>query len=170
MRVIGLPRSFYHFARGTPPTLSPKAQDRFRWLRCWQALRQQGLSCVAASEALGLPRSTLYRWQRNLKEHGPQDLETRRRRPRRRRQPTWTPELADAVLRLREQCPRWGKDKLVILLRRKRWQVSTSMVGRPHPSQSPRRPQRASQEGHRRPQAPQAAPLCGAQAQGVSGS
>jgi transposase InsO family protein len=38
--------------------------------------------------------------------------------------------LADAVLQLWEQYPRWGKDKLVILLRRERWQVSTSMVGR----------------------------------------
>ena len=31
---------------------------------------------------------------------------------------------------LREQYPRWGQDKLVILLRREGWQVSTSMVGR----------------------------------------
>jgi putative transposase len=34
------------------------------------------------------------------------------------------------VLRLREKYPRWGKDKLVILLREEGWQVSTSMVGR----------------------------------------
>ena len=35
-----------------------------------------------------------------------------------------------AVLELREQYPRWGKDKLVVLLTRQGWQVSTSMVGR----------------------------------------
>jgi transposase InsO family protein len=34
------------------------------------------------------------------------------------------------VLRLREQYPRWGKDKLVVLLRREGVEVSTSMVGR----------------------------------------
>jgi hypothetical protein len=35
-----------------------------------------------------------------------------------------------AVLHLREQYPRWGKDKLVVLLHRAGWTVSTSMVGR----------------------------------------
>ena len=35
-----------------------------------------------------------------------------------------------AVLRMRERYPRWGKDKLVVLLRKEGWQVSTSMVGR----------------------------------------
>jgi len=34
------------------------------------------------------------------------------------------------VLRLREEYPRWGKDKLVVLLRREGRSVSTSMVGR----------------------------------------
>src|SRR3989304_5892341 len=49
---------------------------------------------------------------------------------RARSQATWSPELAEAVLRLREEYPRWGKDKLVVLLRQQGWQVSTSMVGR----------------------------------------
>ena len=35
-----------------------------------------------------------------------------------------------AVLHFREQYPRWGKDKLVVLLRGQGWAVSTSMVGR----------------------------------------
>ena len=34
------------------------------------------------------------------------------------------------MLHLREQYPRWGKDKLAVLLRERGWQVSTSMVGR----------------------------------------
>ncbi len=34
------------------------------------------------------------------------------------------------MLRLRQQYPRWGKDKLVVLLRRDGVRVSTSMVGR----------------------------------------
>ena len=38
--------------------------------------------------------------------------------------------MSQAVLELREQHPRWGKDKLAVLLRREDWQVSTSMVGR----------------------------------------
>jgi transposase InsO family protein len=38
--------------------------------------------------------------------------------------------VAEAVYRLRRQYPRWGKDKLAILLQRRGWRVSTSMVGR----------------------------------------
>jgi transposase InsO family protein len=39
-------------------------------------------------------------------------------------------ELAERVLSLRKQYPRWGKDKLAVLLRREKCTVSTSMVGR----------------------------------------
>jgi hypothetical protein len=35
-------------------------------------------------------------------------------------------------LSLRKQYPRWGKDKLVVLLQREKRSVSTSMVGRSH--------------------------------------
>ena len=130
MRVVGLPKPFYHLYRHLPPDLSPKAEARSRWLSCWLTLREQGLSTVQASQTLYLPRSTLYRWLRRLREKGPKGLEEKSRRPKHRRQPTWSPELSQAVLPLREQYPRWGKDKLVILLRREGIKVSTSMVGR----------------------------------------
>jgi transposase InsO family protein len=48
----------------------------------------------------------------------------------RRREPTWSPELVEAVLLLREKYPCWGKDTLVVILRREGWTVSASMVGR----------------------------------------
>ena len=51
-------------------------------------------------------------------------------RPRHVRQPTWPSELAEKVLVLREENPRWGKEKLADLLRDEGWQVSVSMVGR----------------------------------------
>jgi putative transposase len=38
--------------------------------------------------------------------------------------------FAEKVLTLRLQFPRWGKDKLAVLLRRQRLQISASMVGR----------------------------------------
>jgi putative transposase len=57
-------------------------------------------------------------------------LEERSHCPRRRRQPTWSFPLAEKVLTLRLQFPRWGKDKLAVLLRRQHLPVSTSMVGR----------------------------------------
>jgi putative transposase len=130
MRVVGLPRAFYYLYRHRPIVLSAKAQERLRWLRCFEALRAQGLSSTLASKILLIPRSTLYRWQERLKEEGPKGLEERSRRPKNLRRPTWSAQLAQEVLDLREKYPRWGKDKLVVLLRRQGWQVSTSMVGR----------------------------------------
>lgn len=130
MRVFGLPRAFYQIVRHPPPDLSPKAQERLRYLSCWQALREQGLSSSQASDRLGLPRSTLYRWQRRLQWAGPQGLEDRSRRPNHPRQPTWTPELVRAVLGLRKQYPRWGKAKLTPLLRGAGWPASEATVGR----------------------------------------
>ena len=78
----------------------------------------------------GISRQTFYRWKRRYDPRDLTSLEERSHRPRRLRQPTWSRELALAVLHLREQYPRWGKDKLVVLLRRQGWQLSTSMVGR----------------------------------------
>jgi transposase InsO family protein len=45
------------------------------------------------------------------------------------REPTWSQELAQAVLHFRQEY-HWGKDKLVVLAHRAGWEVSTSMVGR----------------------------------------
>jgi transposase InsO family protein len=78
----------------------------------------------------GISPDTFYRWKRRFSPHNLRSLEDRPSRPRRRRQPTWSPDLAEAMLSLREEYPRWGKDKLVVLLRQQGWQVSTSMVGR----------------------------------------
>jgi len=57
-------------------------------------------------------------------------LENRTHHPKHLRQTTASEELVEAVLRLRETYPRWGKDKLVILLRHEGFGCSTSMVGR----------------------------------------
>ena len=130
MRVAGLPRPFYQAGKTTVIDLPPEARERSRWVKCWHTLRQQGLTTSAAAEALGLPRSTLYRWDRSLRTEGPTGLLAKSRRPRRTRCPTWSPQISEAVLELRERYPRWGKDKLVVLLRRRGWQVSTSMTGR----------------------------------------
>jgi len=78
----------------------------------------------------GISRQTFYRWQRRFDRHDLRTLEARSHRPRKVRQPTWTAELAERVLSLRKQYPRWGKDKLVVLLRREHLSASTSMVGR----------------------------------------
>ena len=134
MQLKALPRTFYRAGRLQPVGPSPKAGERLRLLRAWEALRDRGLSGVECSRILGAPRATIYHWRGRWKRAGPSGLEDGSRAPKRRRQPSWSPELVQALLELREQYG-WGKDKLVILLRRSGWQadarrVSTSMVGR----------------------------------------
>lgn len=130
MRQLGLPGSFYRAARLNPTSLSKTAEDRLRWLNAWDALQQQGLSSTEASARLGIARATLYRWKLRLEREGPRGLEPRSRRPHRVRRPAWPPELIEAVRTWRERFPRWGKDKLVVLLRRAGWRLSVSTVGR----------------------------------------
>lgn len=130
MRVVGLPKPFYH--AGNVPFYDPgsRAGERWRAVRSFDALTVMGATAAQASSTVCVPRSTLYRWRRSLRVNGPRGLEDKSRSPKRRRQPTWSVELAQSVLRLREQYPHWGKDKLVVLLRREDWPASTSMVGR----------------------------------------
>ena len=69
-----------------------------------------------ASEVIGISRATLHRWETRLGEEGLDGLEDRSGLPRRTRNPTWSAELAQAALSLREQYPRWAKDKLGLQL------------------------------------------------------
>jgi transposase InsO family protein len=107
--------------------LSRAARGRLRVLRWSEA---HGGAVRATCERFGLSTSTFLLWRRRYRQGGPAALEERSRRPRRVRRPTWTPELEEAVRRLRVAFPRWGKDKLVPLLGEQGWQVSASMVGR----------------------------------------
>lgn len=94
----------------------------------WHEAHGQNVSRTARH--FGLSRSTVYDWLKRYREHGARGLSDRSRRPRRVRQPSWSKELEQAVLALREAHPRWGKDKLTVLLRDHGHQASVSMVGR----------------------------------------
>jgi transposase InsO family protein len=78
----------------------------------------------------GISRPTFYGWHRRYDPMDLTRLESRSHRPHQCRRPTWSFPLEEKVLRLRLQFPRWGKDKLVVLLGRDGVSVSTSMVGR----------------------------------------
>jgi len=109
------------------PELTKMARHRLKWFDYY---RSRGHNAALTCRYFGISRQTFYRWKRRYDPRNLRTLEERSHRPRRLRRPTWSRELELAVLHLREQYPRWGKDKLVVLLRRRDWQVSTSMVGR----------------------------------------
>jgi len=119
------PRSRY-LERGAAE-LSREAQQRRGWFDYYRA---HGGNAALTCRYFGISRQTFYRWKRRYDPQNLRTLEEGSHRPHRRRQPTWSLPQAERVRRLRERYPRWGKDKLAVLLRREGWKVSVSMVGR----------------------------------------
>ena len=106
--------------------LSREARVRVAWMDFYRRSRNVARTC----RHFGISRQTFYRWRRRYDPYDLTSLEERSHCPRQRRQPTWAFSLEEKVWTLRLQFPRWGKDKLAVLLRRQGLAVSTSMVGR----------------------------------------
>jgi putative transposase len=106
--------------------LSREARVRLAWMDFYRRCGNVAHTC----RHFGISRQTFYRWQRRYDPYDLTSLEERSPRPRRCRQPTWAFPLEEKVLGLRLQFPRWGKDKLAVLLRRQKMAISVSMVGR----------------------------------------
>lgn len=124
-RMIGRPT--YGVVRAAAPDLSRDARRRLALLD-WH--RTHGANVSRTARHFGYSRPTVYRWLRRFERDRLETLEDHSSAPRRRRRPTWTVEQLRAVRTIRETYPRWGKDKLVVLLRRTGVRLSTSMVGR----------------------------------------
>ena len=107
--------------------LSRDASKRLKWFDHYYS---HGHNARLTCRYFGISPQTFYRWKRRYDSRRLDSLEDRSHKPKRLRQPTWSPELAQEVLRLREAYPRWGKDKLSELLHAQGRQVSASMVGR----------------------------------------
>lgn len=127
MRIVsGRPPRSRYLERGAAE-LSREAQKRLQWFDHYQS---HGRIAALTCRYFGISRQTFYGWKRRYDPQNLRTLEEGSHRPQRRRQPTWSWQQAERVRRLREQYPRWGKDKLAVLLRREGWRVSVSMVGR----------------------------------------
>lgn len=108
------------------PPLSRAARTRQRWFAYYAEHGNVSLTC----RHFGISRQTFYTWARRYDPQEPRTLENRSCRPRVPRARTWTEAQVQAVQRVREQYPRWGKDKLQRLLAREGIRLSVSMVGR----------------------------------------
>jgi transposase InsO family protein len=113
--------------RSVAPDLSRDARRRLAMLD-WH--RAHGANVSRTARHFGVARPTVYRWLARYDRTRLETLEDRPSAPRRRRRPTWTVEQLRAVRSIRETYPRWGKDKLRVLLRRIGVVLSVSMIGR----------------------------------------
>ena len=107
--------------------LSRRARQRLKWFDYYNS---RGHNARLTCRYFGISPQTFYRWKRRYNPHRLESLEDCSHRPKHLRQPTYSVELAEAVLKLREEYPRWGKDKLVVLLREEGVSCSASTVGR----------------------------------------
>ena len=107
--------------------LSREASRRLKWFDYYLAHGHNGrLTC----RHFDISPQTFYRWKRRYNPKHLESLEEHSRRPKRLRQPSYSMELVEAVLKLREEYPRWGKDKLAVLLQDEGISCSASTVGR----------------------------------------
>jgi transposase InsO family protein len=126
MRVFSIAKGFHKLTKNIPPDLSPKELDRLRAIAIWNETKDTSLVC----NTYGISRATFYRW---IKRFDPKDIRSvkdKSRRPKRVRKHRWSYELVIAVKGLRQLYPRWGKQKLVILLGQEGYKTSASTVGR----------------------------------------
>lgn len=107
--------------------ISHEANTRLKWFDYYERM---GRNARKTCRYFGISPDTFYRWKKRYRPDNLKTLEERSRRPRRVRHPTWATETAQAVLVLREEYPRWGKEKLVVLLKERGIKISVSMVGR----------------------------------------
>ena len=107
--------------------LSKEAKLRLSWFEYYQ---KHGQNARLTCRYFGISPQTFYRWLKRYDPRHPKTLETHSHRPRKVRQPIYTSEQMQAVLKIREKYPRWGKDKLAVLLEKEGRKLSVSMVGR----------------------------------------
>ena len=124
MQVFGQPGHVgRNTARASRILSSPEEETARRTdlVRRWRRALADGLTVEQAARAVGVPQSTLHRWEKR-----PQRLSTRphRHRPAPRRQ------LESRVQELRERFPAWGRGKIAAVLRQEGNAVSDATVGR----------------------------------------
>ena len=126
MSYFSIAKGFHKLSSHPPPELTQKELDRLRAITIYNTTKDVCLVC----KTYGISRATLYRW---LRRYDPTDLNSLRnksRRPLRTRRPQWSRELIDLVKQLRRLYPRWGKDKLAVLIKTQGVNTSASTVGR----------------------------------------
>jgi putative transposase len=107
-------------------TISQDAARRLKWFDYYRTCEDARLTC----RHFGISPQTFYRWKNRFDPYDLTTLEAWSRRPHHVRKPLTPAPIEDRILELRTKYPRWGKDKLVVLLRREGIRVSTSTVGR----------------------------------------
>ena len=107
-------------------TISREAKKRLQWMDHYRKHCNARMTC----RYFGISPQTFYRWKSRYDPYDLTTLEEHSRKPRRVRQPETPDDVEVRVRELRERYPRWGRDKLAVLLRREGIEISATTVGR----------------------------------------
>ncbi len=106
--------------------LSSTARTRLQALTVWQ---QTG-DWRGATQVFGLSRATLYRWRQQDRPNDLRSLESCSRRPHRVRRSKVPTAVVARLQTLRREYPRWGREKLRVLLAREDIHRSAKTIDR----------------------------------------
>ena len=110
-----------------PAGPSAEATRRFKAVQWCQ---EHGRRVRLTARHFGFSPDTISRWVRAFAAKGVAGLEPQSRRPKRVRQPTTPTEVVLRIQALREQYPRWGREKLRVLLEREGITLSAKSIDR----------------------------------------
>ena len=108
--------------------ISRRARRRLEWLDWYRA---HGENARLTCRHFGISPDTFYRWKRRLKGKDLSRLESQSCRPHHLRKPLTSAVQEERIGAWREKYPRWGKDKIHVLLKTyDQIDLSASTVGR----------------------------------------
>jgi transposase len=107
-------------------TISKDGARRLQWFDYYERCGNARRTC----RYFGISAQTFYRWKSRFDRYDLTTLEEESRRPHAVRQPQTALGVKERILALREEHPRWSRDKLAVLLQKEGIKVSGSTVGR----------------------------------------
>ena len=107
----------------------PSAEAARRW-KVVQWCQEHGGKVRLTARHFVVSPDTISRWLRAYREGGLAGLEPRSQRPKRVRQPQTPLAVVQRVQALRERYPRWGREKLRVLLEREGISLSAKSIDR----------------------------------------
>jgi putative transposase len=127
MKIVSAVLTGYTQLAKIKPDVSRDAKNRIKWFDYY---RSHGENARLVCRYFGISPQTFYRWLKRYDPYHPRTLESRSHRPKQVRQPAYTATQIEAVRQMREQYPRWGKDKIKVLVGKQGIYLSASTVGR----------------------------------------
>lgn len=121
-----IPGSEYLRSLARQGKISPSALARLRWMDHYARHGNARLTC----RHFDISPQTFYRWKRRFDPYDLSTLEDESHGPLHQRQPQTPSAVVERILALRQRYPRWGKEKLSVLLEHEGRRVSASTVGR----------------------------------------